>query len=566
MCSLIMAGISVGQTFSTFTDASKAIETLKNEGHHPLRVFNSQSGSDYNKKRLSRKFPGIAVDVTKFQYTYYSVRCVHYGHPRQRGKGLRPNQRAFSLGCEAKITLSYDKFQDKLVVREVNLEHNHRVGQEIIKHYPSFQRLETHEEEELLNIVSLKPNNKHVRDMVVKKYGKYITLKDIHNLKTKVRERSQKGLEDAQLLLDNLKNTLEKDKGANAGITVDEENTIAIVYYQSSAMARIMKKFPEILFIDGTYNVNRVGMPQYCLMVEDGFGHGYNCFYAATAQEDSMHLQRILTSFKENNESWQHVSVVIIDKDFTEHKVLKEEFPEAVILYCQWHVIKALFKAICDYDIDKDDREVFRGLIRSIVHAKDLDQYNELKEELYSMSSKQFQQYFEINWDHCRSMWATFERDQHLHYGNTTNNRLESHNQKLKDLTARSSSLSEMFQSLILYSSTVAAEYSYTAFKEEFTVSLKGDDIPIEASKISKICTAYAADLVIKQVKLAKSVSYNISHSEVGVTVVTFKDKEYIVSEETGNCTCSLGRRFFFLVGMLFLLEFTKKWKLLTPY
>ena len=80
-------------------------------------------------KRLSRKFPGIAVDVTKFQYTYYSVRCVHYGHSRQRGKGLRPNQRAFSLRCEAIITLSYNKFQDKLVVREVNLEHNHRVGQ-----------------------------------------------------------------------------------------------------------------------------------------------------------------------------------------------------------------------------------------------------------------------------------------------------------------------------------------------------------------------------------------------------------------------------------------------------
>ena len=115
-------------------------------------------------------------------------------------------------------------------------------------------------------------------------------------------------------------------------------------------------------------------MPLYCLMVQDGFGHGYNCFCAATAQEDSMHLQRILTSFKENNESWQQVSVVIIDKDFTEHKVLKEEFPEAVILYCQWHVIKALFKALCDYDIDKDDREVFRCLIRSIVHAKDLDQ------------------------------------------------------------------------------------------------------------------------------------------------------------------------------------------------
>ena len=108
-------------------------------------------------------------------------------------------------------------------------------------------------------------------------------------------------------------------------------------------------------------------------------------------------------------------------------------------------------------------------------------------------------------------MWATFEKDQHLHYSNSTNNCLESHNQKLKYLTAHSSSLPEMFQSLILYSSTVAAEYSYTAFKEEFTVSLKGDDIPIEVSEISKIFTAYA-DLVVKQVKLAKSVLIFITY------------------------------------------------------
>ena len=90
----------------------------------------------------------------------------------------------------------------------------------------------------------------------------------------------------------------ENDQGANGGVTVDEEDTLAIIYYQSSSMANMFKKFPEIVFVDGTYNVNKLGMLLYCLMVEDGFGHGYNCFYAATAQEDGAHLQQILQSFK----------------------------------------------------------------------------------------------------------------------------------------------------------------------------------------------------------------------------------------------------------------------------
>ena len=55
-------------------------------------------------------------------------------------------------------------------------------------------------------------------------------------------------------------------------------------------------------------------------------------FYAATAQEDATHLRKIIQLFKEKNEQWESVNV-IIDKDFTEYKVLKEEFPNAVILY-----------------------------------------------------------------------------------------------------------------------------------------------------------------------------------------------------------------------------------------
>ena len=37
--------------------------------------------------------------------------------------------------------------------------------------------------------------------------------------------------------------------------------------------------FPEIVLEDGTYNVNKAGMPLYSFMVEDGFGHGRVVFY-----------------------------------------------------------------------------------------------------------------------------------------------------------------------------------------------------------------------------------------------------------------------------------------------
>ena len=64
-----------------------------------------------------------------------------------------------------------------------------------------------------------------------------------------------------------------------------------------------------------------------------------------------------------------------------------------------------------------------------------------------------------------------------------------------------------MFQNLLLYSHTAAAEYSQCAFQEEFTVRLGVHNIP-EASEIYATCTCYAGDLIIEQVKLARTVSY----------------------------------------------------------
>ena len=92
----------------------------------------------------------------------------------------------------------------------------------------------------------------------------------------------------------------------------------------------------------------------------DGFGNGRNVFYVATAEEDSAHLQRIIQSFKSSNPAWLNVRVIVIDKDFTELQALQIEFPQASILYCQFHVIKCFFKQLADLDVPKDSRDEAR--------------------------------------------------------------------------------------------------------------------------------------------------------------------------------------------------------------
>ena len=86
--------MEVGTSFSKFKDAEAAVEKLKKEQYHPFRVlYNSQSATDYDKKRVNAKNPSPPVDKEQIRYTYYSVRCVHYGDPRQsQGEGIATPQ------------------------------------------------------------------------------------------------------------------------------------------------------------------------------------------------------------------------------------------------------------------------------------------------------------------------------------------------------------------------------------------------------------------------------------------------------------------------------------------
>ena len=110
--------------------------------------------------------------------------------------------------------------------------------------------------------------------------------------------------------------------------------------------------------------------------------------------------------------------------------MLKEEFPDAAVLFCQWHVVKAMFKKVVDCGVTKSDRDEARESLRRLVHAKDENEYVKLRQEVFDATNDEVKQYFLNNWDNCQNMWVTFKRDAYVHLGNTTNNRIECHNQK----------------------------------------------------------------------------------------------------------------------------------------
>ena len=169
------------------------------------------------------------------------------------------------------------------------------------------------------------------------------------------------------------------------------------------------------------------------------------------------------------------------------------------------------FKKVCNFEIPKDDRDEIRDILCQLVHASDESVYSSLKEDLFQIACEDFKKHFLKNWDSCQSMWVSFKRDTFSHYGNTTNNRLESSHSKLKHICHQSDKLSEMFQNLQLNITTCASEYSHAAFEEEFKlVSTADDEIP-GVAVIKSVCTSFAAALVIGQLKLSAKIAYSVT-------------------------------------------------------
>ncbi|GMS99092.1 hypothetical protein PENTCL1PPCAC_21267, partial [Pristionchus entomophagus] len=62
-------------------------------------------------------------------YRYAVFHCIHYGKPRKRGDGQRPNQNYLPCGCTATIRINYCHTEKCLKITTFKIEHsNHAIS------------------------------------------------------------------------------------------------------------------------------------------------------------------------------------------------------------------------------------------------------------------------------------------------------------------------------------------------------------------------------------------------------------------------------------------------------
>ncbi|EGZ26515.1 hypothetical protein PHYSODRAFT_320450 [Phytophthora sojae] len=126
--------------------------------------------------------------------------------------------------------------------------------------------------------------------------------------------------------------------------------------------------------------------------------------------------------------------------DMREIDVIRKKFPAARILLCHFHVIKWLHETIKkSQTYGAYEAEVLTQMkhtITNMTYSRTEEDYVRHRDEFKSLASRngrvELWEYFDKNWNACREMCVVAYRVDLPHFGNHTNNRVESLFGKLK--------------------------------------------------------------------------------------------------------------------------------------
>ena len=278
------------------------------------------------------------------------------------------------------------------------------------------------------------------------------------------------------------------------------------IYFQKNCWIKTYEKFPELLYIDATYKLNDRRFPLYVIMCEDGFGESEIICLMFTVDETKEVLEQMLDIFVEINKATTlRTTAIMSDKDMTARDLLSEKFPNANLLICLFHVLKNFRREITveKMEISANDRLKVLEAIQNISRSSNEDDYSLNLKKLTDLGFQKVNDYFLNNWHTIKSEWVLGLRGDVTHLDNTTNNRLESINQKIKQVVPRLCPLDICFEALMKAVNSLELERDIRVANMFNSVSFQVPESEC-LKKFKQLLTPFAFNKIEKQYELSK--------------------------------------------------------------
>ena len=351
------------------------------------------------------------------------------------------------------------------------------------------------------------------------KAGKKITLKDVHNITTRMKaSNSVPPAAAAKGLYDWLK---EEHPSLYCDFVVKEE-VLSGIYMQDAEMLSTFQRFPEVLLCDSTYKTNNANMALYVLIAIDSHSESQVVATFLLSSEDKLSLQQMIAKFKENNENWSNIKCVITDKDMTERSIFKAEMTQVAMQICLFHTLRTFGREVTidKMNITSTQRTESLKMLEKLSYAADEESYTEVYEDFVQKAPVSVVTYFNKNWHTIKREWVRGLKSFHLQ--NDTTNIVESFFSHLKKYFHPRSTLKDMIGGLLSCIEAHRSERRYRHARPMNRVRTASHIPSGFQQQYNELLTPFAYDCLCAEIK-------NIDRS----------DSRYTTSEDC--CTC----RFF---------------------
>jgi hypothetical protein len=358
------------------------------------------------------------------------------------------------------------------------------------------------------------------------KSGRLIKPKDLHNLNAK---ECLPEMVELQRVIDE---QIIEDEGVDnfSYILDDSGDEIYGAFYQNDHMRNIFQTYGTELFVDSTFNLNRNDFPCVVFAVADHNRQSRVVGFALVAYERQIIIDSVLEFFAKLNDM-TILQAVMIDKDLKEDSAITKAFPQARVLYCNWHTEKTFRKRFnkttADCAIQMMLAATETEFNRQLEKFRTLEEHNEKNLE-----------YFESNWMNCVDKWAKFKRIGLPLNLQETNNPVEVLNKQLKAYASRhsSSSIGRCFKSIFLYIRTTELNKAAIAENERNRVLVLKHREPI-VNEFFKYVSSAIANWLTSQFE--KSKQNNYTYDQLKNEVSSEKNNYQLTDLNNNLATCS---------------------------
>lgn len=312
-------------------------------------------------------------------------------------------------------------------------------------------------------------------------------------------------------------------------------------------MKEHMTAYPEIVFFDGTYNLFENNLVLMIWCVEDKLGKTHITSAGIVSDETEPTIEWLWKNFRDFNfEACRNISCIMTDKDLTARPVISNVIPHAQLLICSFHSAKIFGTEItcAKRGITEEVRQnillILNKMTKSLSQTEYLRRYLALKD----VAPASVMQYFDTNWHIYPEQWVYYAMFKTNNLGNTTNNRIESLNGRIKTYMKIRDKIVPALKNLFSFIRTEEKDMKFVSVQN--IIKRKVGVFSEDNEEKQKYRHVLAKPVFIKlnnEIEMKKYVSIHIKNEKEMIGTFQIRDTVYEVSPTRCECPTWTGSR-----------------------